>query len=340
MTKKINEALIKESLKEFFDPSSVRMKTLSRYTVDPWVLLYQTNPMTDRNTPFDSLLNNDIIPQNKRELEVSLKNLFSDIDDTDAPELFKKIKDSIDDYLDNEDQNQMKENVRSKARKIISEGVEADTLEMKKVRMMVRKMVNEAISSVGLSNIDYFGDGDDEDERKPKGKQARTVGDVGGDAWDKLKAVSGHKGKGTSGIEQYVYGKPREPGGAPVGGLVQRFANIISAGAPSVQDYVDNQTKKSRSGEADRGRQQMMRGEVIRNLVDEYVGYLQSSEVLDDEEVEFMRDNPDAVETMPLFKSMLKKSIDRLDGKKDKSEDEKFLVKDLNAYLRDLEKFE
>ena len=368
--KLVSESVIKETIKEFFDPSSSRMKQLARYTTDPWVLMYQTSPATDPNMATDAPLNPDIVPQNKRELEISLKELMKDIEDVDVPEIFKQIKEIIEELLEEEDEDEMKkevnEAVRAKVRTLIEEA-KNDTPAMINVRRSIRKMIKEAYSSKNdtFNAYQYHQDTsvygkeyaesrlaageygtppgqqkqfDDDDEPKaPAGKKHRTVSDVGGSSWEPMKAISGHQGKGTSGIEQYVYGKPTRPGGPPEGGLVQDLMNVIAASAPIAAEYVKGSTQASRgAGDPEKGKVTAQRSQIVRDTINTYVDYLASSGVLEDDEIQFLKDNPEAVETRPLFHDMLKKAVDNLSAE-DKSGEMKQVVKKLNSYLRQLQ---
>lgn len=334
----VSEEAVKDLIKEFFDPGSDRMKSLARYTVDPWVLMYQTTPVTDPTVPQDHPLNPNIVPQNKREFEVSLKELMKDVEDVDVPQLFKQIKGIIEELLEEEDDEEMKkanESVKSQLRKIIKESAN-DSPEMIKVRKLARKMIKEAIGSPNLSAVDYFGEDEPEDD-KPRGNKHRTVSDVGGVPWEKMKSISGHQGKGTSGIEQYVYGKPNRPGGPPEGGLVQDLMNVIAASAPEVNDYVQSDTKASRGkGNPTKGNITAQRSQVVRGTIDAYVDYLASSGVLDDEEIEFLKDNPEAVETRPLFHDMLVQAADNL-AEEDKDGELESVIGQVRKYAKQLQ---
>lgn len=355
MSKKISaqvsESAIRGIVKEFFvgstqgafDPSSDRLKTLAATTVDPWVLRYDTFPVTDPNISSDAMLNPDIVPQNKYELEISLKQLFKDIEDTDVSDIFKQIKEIVEEILEEEGDEEMKdkieESIRNEVRKLIK-AQNKEPKEISEVRKAVRKIIAEALPTTGGLGGDFAGFSkknieNDEEESEQK-KKARTVSDVGGVPWEQLKAVSGHSGKGTSGIEQYVYGKPIEPGGPPLGGLVQRFADIIAAKAPSVQAYIDDETNRQKKGREGKGQLLAVRGMIVRDLIDEYIDYLESSGVLDPEDVEFMRNNPEAIETRPMFHDMLQKTVDDLESKEDPTDETKFVMSDLKKYLRDL----
>lgn len=192
----VSERALRELLKKVLEAHDLNVPEKANVETNPVNVNSVVDPSAAETQPDDA----DFLPQNKKEMQIAIRQQLDRVADDDASSIYAAVKSAIDKEIDTDAAERAKKDAEAKSNRRVESM--SHSLREKVAENVLRRKIRKILIEAGYESLAYSGinGGDDDDEVRRPRKKLSSMHDVDGAVLDNIAKEYGRSMAGAKRI--------------------------------------------------------------------------------------------------------------------------------------------